>query len=114
MCQARPGSAGVSTDGPGTSGSQGRANAEAGPSTQAAAASAKLQYTVAQRMKEAGMAITSVMNPMLYTSQPYFAWCTCMARAAKTSKWLVWQDRAHLMVTRLSSTLLTSSPACHG
>ncbi|KAL0056127.1 hypothetical protein WJX82_007993 [Trebouxia sp. C0006] len=52
--QARPGSAGVSTDGPGTSGSQGRANAEAGPSTQAAAASAKLQYTVAQRMKEAG------------------------------------------------------------
>ena len=66
MCQARPGSAGVSTDGPGTSGSQGRANAEAGPSTQAAAASAKLQYTVAQRMKEAGMAITSDESNAVY------------------------------------------------
>ncbi|DBA73642.1 TPA: hypothetical protein ACH3X2_009627 [Trebouxia sp. C0005] len=52
--QARPGSAGFSTHGPGTSASPGGANAEVGPSSQAAAASAKLQYTVAQRMKEAG------------------------------------------------------------
>jgi len=73
LCQARPGSAGISTDGPGTSASQGRANAEVGPSTQAAAASAKLQYTVAQRMKEAGMAITSDEPNALHTVHAWLA-----------------------------------------
>ena len=57
LCQARPASAQTSADGSGSAASQGRTSAEAGPSTQAAAASAKLQYTVAQRMKEAGEAI---------------------------------------------------------